>query len=127
MFLRCEPNPHDNGRMTRAIFFENTPGTRFAIDAETLHKRPELLNAFRPFMDLRVKLLDTIAYMMLLVSVIGSISVAWYLFIPGLATCILMLMANRLTAGDVARQAAKRSTDSFRVLHEMGCLWLVRA
>lgn len=127
MFLKCEPNPHHGGRMTRAVFFEHVPGQRFAIDAETLHKQPELLNAFGRHMNLRFKLLDTVAYMMLLIGVIGSMSVAWYLFIPGLATCLLMLMANRLTAGDVARQAAKRSVDSFRHLHEMGCLWLVRA
>ena len=42
MFLKCQPNPHRGGRMTRAIIYEQAPGQHFAIDAETLHKQPEL-------------------------------------------------------------------------------------
>jgi hypothetical protein len=38
-----------------------------------------------------------------------------------------MLGANRKSAGEIARKAATRSVDDFRVLHEMGCLWLVYA
>ena len=34
-------------------------------------------------------------------------------------------MANRKSAGEAARNAARRSTDNFRRLHELGCMWLV--
>ena len=105
MFLKCAPNPHRAGRMTRALFIEQVPGQRFAIDAEELHKRPELLNAF----------------------VLASFAVVWWAFMPGLAICVLMLATNRKSAGEIARKAATRSVDDFRALHEMGCLWLVYA
>ena len=127
MYLRCRPNPHFGGRMTRAITYESAPGQRFAIDAEALHKQPELLNAFGPLMYLRFRVLDASAYLIFLLSVLGSLTINWWLFIPGLAACVLMLAVNRKTAGAVAREAAKRSVDHFRRLHEIGCLWLVTA
>ena len=127
MYLRCRPNPHFGGRMTRALTFESAPGQRFAIDAETLHKRPELLSAFGPWMYLRFRVLDACAYLIFLLSVLGSLQYNWWLFIPGLAACVLMLAANRKSAGAVARNAARRSADHFRRLHEIGCLWLVMA
>lgn len=127
MFLKCEPNPHQNGRMTRAMMMEFQPGSRFAIDAETLHKQPHLLNAFSRFMHVRIRILDALAYLCVLLGVLGSISFAWWLFIPGLALCIVMLAIIRRTAGNMARKAARRSTDDFRALHDMGCLWFVYA
>lgn len=127
MFLKCEPNPHFGGRMTRAIYYEDTPGQRYAIDAEALHKQPELLNAFGRHMDVWFRLLDGIAYFLCLLGVLGSIAFSWWLFIPGFAACAMMLAVNRKRAGEVARRAAVRSVDDFRRLHEMGCLWLVFA
>lgn len=127
MFLSCQPNPHCGGRMTRALIFEQAPGQHFAIDAETLHKQPELLSEFGRFMHIRFKLLDSIAYLTFLISVLVSISLVWWMFLPGLAICVLMLAVNRKTAGEIARHAAHKSVDNFRKLHEMGCLWLVFA
>lgn len=127
MLLKCEPNPHQNGRMTRAMIMEYQPGSRFAIDAETLHKHPHLLNAFDRFMHIRIRILDAFAYLCFLLGVLGSISIAWWLFIPGIAMCVMMLAMIRRTAGGIARRAANRSSDDFRKLHEMGCLWFVYA
>ena len=127
MFLTCQPNPHDAGRMTRTLIFENTPGTRFAIDAETLHRHPELLKPFGRWLDVRLRLLDGLAYLACLVGVIAALVVGWWMAGVGLLICVLMLAANRKTAGRLARAAAQRSADSFRRLQEMGCLWLVMA
>jgi hypothetical protein len=127
MFLSCQPNPHDSGRMTRALIFENTPGTRFAIDAEALHRRPELLKPFGRGLDLRLRVLDGLAYLSCLIGLIAALLVGWWMAGVGLVICVLMLAANRKTAGRLARSAAQRSSESFRKLHEMGCLWLVMA
>lgn len=127
MFLSCQPNPYDSGRMTRALIFENTPGTRFAIDAEALHRRPELLKPFGRGLDLRLRVLDGLAYLSCLIGLIAALVVGWWMAGLGLVICVLMLAANRKTAGRLARSAAQRSSESFRKLHEMGCLWLVMA
>ncbi|KCZ90077.1 hypothetical protein [Hyphomonas johnsonii] len=127
MFLKCEPNPHRAGQMTRAVFMENVPGQRFAIDAEELHKRPELLNAFGRNMYVRFRVLDALAYFICLLGFLATLAFVWWAFIPGLAICALMLAVNRKSAGEIARRAASRSVDNFRALHEMGCLWLVYA
>lgn len=126
MFLSTQPNPHDGGRMTRALIYENVPGTRFAIDAEALHRQPELLRPFGRFLDIRIRLLDTLAYMACLLGVIAAMVVGWWTAGAGLLICVLMLAANRKTAGRLARAAADRSSVAFRQLHEMGCLWLIK-
>ncbi|KCZ50267.1 hypothetical protein [Hyphomonas pacifica] len=125
MFLKCQPNPHKGGRMTRALVYEQAPGQVFAIDAETLHKHPELLNDFGRYMHARFRILDALAYLICLLGVLASIAYVWWMFMPGLAVCVLMLSVNRKTAGSIARSAARKSADNFRKLHEMGCLWLV--
>ena len=125
MFLRCEPNPHQGGRMTRAILFDHGAGQRFAIDAEALHRHPDLLNEFGPNLGMRFKVLDIVAYALCFIGGVGTVTVAWWMFFVGLAACVLMLAANRKSAGEVARNAARRSTQDFRRLHELGCLWLV--
>ncbi|HPF23834.1 MAG TPA: hypothetical protein PK417_10165 [Hyphomonas sp.] len=125
MFLKCEPNPHQGGRMTRAVLFDHGAGQRFAIDAEALHKQPDLLNEFGAHNGLRFKTLDAVAYGLCFVGGVGTVTVAWWMFFIGLAACVLMLAANRKSAGEAARNAARRSVDDFRRLHELGCLWLV--
>ena len=124
MFLKCEPNPHQGGRMTRAVLFEHGAGQRFAIDAEVLHKHPELLNEFGSWHGMRFKVLDLLAYGLCFIGGVGTITVAWWMFFVGLAACVLMLAANRKSAGEVARNAARASTDNFLRLHDMGCLWV---
>lgn len=127
VFLRPEPNPHQSGRMTRAVLLKASADQTYAIDAEWLHKQPQLLNQFGEHMDIRFRLLDTMAYLLCLLGVIGSFSVAWWLFLPGIAACVMMLAVNRKSAGEIARKQALRSVDAFRHLHEIGALWLVPA
>lgn len=126
MFLSTQPNPHDGGRMTRTLIYENIPGTRFAIDAEALHRQPELLKPFGRWLDIRMRVLDALAYLACLLGVLAALNVGWWMAGAGVLICVLMLSANRKTAGRLARAAAQRSTVAFRQLHEMGCLWLVK-
>jgi lysylphosphatidylglycerol synthetase-like protein (DUF2156 family) len=126
MFLSCQPNPHDGGRMTRALIYESMPGTRFAIDAEALHRRPALLEPFGKGLEVRLRLLDALAYLICLLGVLAALTAGWWTAAAGVAICVLMLAVNRKTAGRLARSAADRSTTHFRQLHEMGCLWLVK-
>ena len=106
MFLSCKPNPHDGGRMTRALVFEKTPGTHFAIDAEALHRQPELLKPFGRWLEVRIRFLDTLAYLACLLGVLAALQVGWWAAGAGLLICVLTLAANRKTAG---RPGAPRS------------------
>jgi hypothetical protein len=113
--------------MTRAIVYEQAPGQRFAIDAEILHKQPEMLNVFGRYMHARFRILDALAYFICLAGVLASLAYVWWMFLPGVAICAMMLAVNRKAAGEIALRAARKSADDFRKLHEMGCLWLVFA
>lgn len=124
MFLRCEPNPHQGGRMTRTVRFDYGGGQRYSVDAEALHKRPDMLNEFGAHLGLRYKVLDAVAYGLCFVGGVATVTVAWWMFFVGLAACVLMIAANRKSAGEAACRAARRSTDNFRRLHELGCLWV---
>lgn len=127
MFLKVIANPHAQGRLTRTVMYEAAPGQIYAIDAERLHEDPSLLDHFSNGASLRVRLLDYAAYFILVASVLASFFAVFWLFMPGVAACAVMLSVNRKSAGEIARGAARRSADSFRRLHEMGLLWLVSA
>ena len=104
MFLKCQPNPHRGGRMTRALIHEQSPGQRFAIDAEILHKQPELLNDFGRYMHARFRILDAVAYFICLAGVLASLALVWWAFLPGIAICTMMLAVNRKAA--ICKEAA---------------------
>jgi len=127
MFLKCYPNPHQAGRMTRALVMRGQTECKYAIDAETLHKSPQLLNTLHPHMRVWIKLLDGLAYAICIAGFIASWLAVWWLFAPGIVACVMMLATNRKTAGEIARRAAIRSVDAFRNLHEMGVMWIVPA
>lgn len=126
MFLRTAPNPHDEGRPTRIVRFEQTQDQIYAIDADELHRNPRLLNTFSRINELKVRVLDGVAYMVLLLSIIASFAIAWWIFMPGLAACAFMIATNRKLAGETAMRAARKSTEAFLYLHTIGVLWLVQ-
>ncbi len=126
MFLRCEPNPHQNGRLTRAMIYEAAPGTCFAIDAEALHRQPELLNGFRRGLDRLIRALDATAYLLLVLGVLAAMLIGWWIAGLGLVACVLMLAANRRLAGRIAQRAAERSSQAFLKLYDIGCVWLLK-
>lgn len=126
MFLKTAPNPHEEGRPARVVRFRQSGDQMYAIDADELHRNPQLLNTFGRLNEFKVRFLDTIAYAILLVSVIASFAYAWWLFIPGFIACALMIAVNRKLAGEVAMRAARRSTEAFLYLHTVGVLWLIQ-
>ncbi|WP_370234216.1 MULTISPECIES: hypothetical protein [Henriciella] len=126
MFLRTVPNPYDDGRPTRVVRFEQPDDQVYAIDAEQLHRHPKLLNEFSRLNEFKVRTLDTLACATLVLFVIASLSVAWWLFIPGLVACAFMIAINRKFAGETAMRAARRSTEAFLYLHTIGVLWIVQ-
>ncbi len=112
--------------MTRAMVFPVGAGARFAIDAETLHRQPKLLNRLEYGLEARIRWLDRLAYGLFCAAVLAAIPFGWWLACMGLLVTALLLRANRKVAARIAREAARRSADDFRKLHEMGCLWLVK-
>ena len=126
MFLRTAPNPHDDGRPTRVVRFEQTEDQVYAIDADELHRNPKLLNSFHKLNEFKVRSLDAVAYAVLLIAIIASFAIVWWLFIPGLAACAFMIAVNRKLAGETAMRAARRSTEAFLYLHTAGVLWLMQ-
>ena len=126
MFLRTAPNPHDEGRPARIVRFEQDENRVFAIDADQLHRNPRLLNMLSKHHEFTVRALDTLAYLILIVSVIAAIAIAWWILIPGLAACVFMIAVNRKRTGEVAMRAARKSTEAFLYLHTIGVLWLVQ-
>ncbi|MEM5515631.1 hypothetical protein WNY37_01640 [Henriciella sp. AS95] len=126
MFLRTVPNPYDEGRPTRVVRFEQPDDQVYAIDAEQLHKNPKLLNQFSRLNEFKLRSLDFLAYAILVLFIIASLAVAWWLFIPGLTACALMVAINRKFAGETAARAARRSTQDFLYLHTIGVLWIVQ-
>ena len=127
MFLRTAPNPHDEGRPARIVRYEQDEDRVFAIDADQLHRKPELLNVIVRHNEITVRALDALAYAILIVSVIAAVAIAWWLVIPGLVACVAMIAVNRKRAGEVAMRAASKSTEAFLYLHTVGVLWLVQA
>lgn len=127
MFLRTAPNPHDEGRPARIVRFEQDEDRVFAIDADQLHRHPQLLNSLVRHNEFMVRALDALAYAILLVSVIAAVAIAWWLVLPGLVACVAMIAVNRKRAGEVAMRAARKSTEGFLYLHTIGVLWLVQA
>jgi len=127
MFFRIRPNPHDNDRLTRTVMFEAAPGQTYAIDAERLHKTPSLLNEVSKQAGLRVRAVDALAYLILIAGILLSFKAAWWLFLPGVVLCTLLLQIGRQSAGSIAKSAALQSNSAVFYLHSVGALWLVHS
>ncbi len=126
MFLKAVPNPHAAGRLARVVHYRQGEDRVFAIDAEALHRNPGLLNIFDRRNEIRLRVLDFTAYCILLLSVIASVALTWWLFVPGFAASVLMIATNRKLAGHVAMRAARKSSEAFLYLHSAGVLWLIQ-
>lgn len=125
MFLKTVLNPYQNGSPTRSVLFRPNETQTYAINAEQLHKNPNLLNAFGKGHSLLIRLLDTLAYLIAIAGIAGSYFLAVWFFLPCFAASTAMLMTNRKTAGIIARKAAANSNEHFLYLHSQKALWLV--
>ena len=127
MIFRTMPNPHNEGKLTRTLTFEAGPGQTFAVDAEQLHTKPGLLDGLRAHSSWIIHALDFVAYLILAASIVMSVTVSWWLWIPGTIICTAILQLVQRSAGSVAKQAALQSNNSFLYLHSIGALWVVHA
>lgn len=125
MFLKTVVNPYENGLPARTLIYRPNETQTYAINAEQLHKNPQLLNTFGKGNAVAIRLLDIFAYAIALAGIAGSVFFAVWLFLPAFLASTAMWMTNRKTAGAIARKAAAESNEHFLYLHSEKALWLV--
>ena len=103
-----------------------TADQTWALDAEFLYKRLEILRPVGRHYVNRIHLLDLICDLLLLAGVLSAFFVAWWTVIPLVGFACLQRVANRRMAGELAGKAAQESTDAFLYLYNTGALWLER-
>ncbi len=115
----------NTGRSDKAaIRVQATVDQTWALDSEWLHNRLDVLRPYGRHYVNRIRMLDLVADLLILASVISTFFVAWWSGIPLLGFACLQRHANRRMAGELAAKAAKESTDAFLHLYNRGALWL---
>ncbi|MCZ4297057.1 hypothetical protein [Henriciella marina] len=125
MFLAVAPNPHKNGAPTRIAKLAKRGGPVWAIDAEALHRNPELLAPFGRNAPTWIKLADAMSVVFVMLAVMGSFMIGWWMFLPGMALSLALGAVARWLAAHVARKAAKQSYEALLRLHSMQLMWLI--
>lgn len=106
------------------VRIEATPDQTWALNADYLHERLDVLKQLGTHYANRIWLLDVISDCMLLAGVIGAFFVAWWTCIPLVGLACLQRISNRRMAGELAARAAQESTEAFLYLYNSGVLWL---
>ncbi len=114
----------EEARMTVRV--PATPDQTWALDAEYLHGRMDVLKQLGSHYANRIWLLDLVSDFLLLAGVVSTFLVAWWTCVPLVGFAVLQRIANKRLAGEMAGQAAKESTDAFLYLYNSGALWLER-
>ena len=123
MSAQALPHPHDeNGRMTVRV--AATPDQTWALDADYLYKRMDVLQRLGAHYANRISLLDLVADGLLLAGVLSTFFIAWWTCVPIIGFACLQKIANKRMAGELAGKAAQESTDAFLYLYNSGALWL---
>ncbi len=108
------------------VRIEATPDQTWALDADYLHKRLDVLKTLGAHYANRIWLLDLVSDVMLVAGVLSTFFVAWWTCIPIVGLACLQRISNRRMAGELAGRAAQESTDAFLYLYNSGVLWLER-
>ncbi|MEL7042943.1 MAG: hypothetical protein AAGL90_15590 [Pseudomonadota bacterium] len=125
MSTATKPQSHtEEGRITVRV--TATPDQTWAVNADYLHSRLDVLRKLGAHYANRIWLLDLISDLLLVAGVICAFFVAWWTFIPITGLACLQRIANRRMAGELAAKAAQESTDAFLFLYNSGVLWLER-
>ncbi|MCF6328733.1 MAG: hypothetical protein L3J02_02900 [Henriciella sp.] len=98
----------------------------WALDADFLYQRLEVLKHVGKHYVFRIRMLDLISDILLVISIPATFFVIWWSFIPLVGFACLQRVANRRMAGELAAKAAQESTDAFLYLYNTGALWLER-
>lgn len=114
----------EEGRMTVRV--AATPDQTWALDAEYLHARMDVLKRLGAHYANQIWLLDLVSDALLIAGVISAFFVAWWTCIPIVGFAVLQRIANKRLAGEMAGKAAQESTDAFLYLYNSGALWLER-
>lgn len=101
-----------------------TPDQTWAVDADYLHGRLDVLRKLGAHYANRIWVLDLASDVMLLAGVVMTFFVAWWTCIPLVGLACLQRISNRRMAGELAGKAAQESTDAFLYLYNSGVLWL---
>lgn len=101
-----------------------TPDQTWAVDADYLHARLDVLRKLGSHYANRIWLLDLVSDVMLVAGVLATFFVAWWTCIPIVGLACLQRVSNRRMAGELAGKAAQESTDAFLYLYNSGILWL---
>jgi|Transcript_6975 hypothetical protein len=116
--------PQEPGHMTVRI--PATPDQTWALDADYLHGRLDVLKSLGSHYANRIFLLDMVSDLMLLGGILTTFFVAWWTLFPMIGLACLQKISNRRMAGELAGRAAQESTDAFLYLYNSGVLWLER-
>ena len=114
----------EDARMTVRV--SATPDQTWALDAEYLHGRMDVLKQLGAHYANRIWLLDLVSDVLLMAGVLSTFFVAWWTCVPIVGFAILQRIANKRLAGELAGKAAQESTDAFLYLYNSGALWLER-
>ena len=112
----------EDGRTTVRI--AATPDQTWALDADYLHGRLDVLRKLGSHYANRIWLLDLVSDIMLVAGVLSTFFVAWWTCVPIIGLAIMQRISNRRMAGELAGKAAQESTDAFLYLYNSGALWL---
>lgn len=126
MLLSTVPNPYKSGAPTRIVKYRREGGQVFAIDAETLHRFPDILANFDRMHPTLVRVFDAFSVVWAMFAVLSAYLIAWWLFLPSILISLVLAGLSRWFAGDFARQAARRSHAAFVQLHSLELVWLIR-
>lgn len=114
--------PGEHGRTTVRIVA--TPDQTWALDADYLHGRLDVLRKLGTHYANRIWLLDLVSDVMLVAGVMSAFFLAWWACIPLIGLACMQRVSNRRVAGELAGRAAKESTEAFLYLYNSGALWL---
>jgi len=114
----------EDSRMTVRV--AATPDQTWALDADYLHARMDVLKKLGSHYANQIWMLDLVSDALLIAGVLSAFFVAWWACIPILGFAVLQRIANKRLAGEMAGKAAQESTDAFLYLYNSGALWLER-
>ena len=115
---------HDYRADAGTVRVAATPDQTWALDADYLYKRLEVLKPVGRHYVNRIRLLDLMSDLLLLGGVLSAFLVAWWTVVPLVGFACLQRVANRRMAGELAGKAAQESTEAFLYLYNSGALWL---
>lgn len=114
----------DPDRDTGTVRVAATADQTWALDADYLYKRLEVLRPVGRHYVNRIRLLDLMSDLLLVGGVLSSFLLVWWAVIPLVGFACLQRVANRRMAGELAGKAAQESTEAFLYLYNSGALWL---